>query len=303
MRAVRCEGRDVRVVELPPTSGPGVRVRVKAAGVCGSDLHLLGSVQGITLGHEIAGITDDGTPVAVEPMSPCGHCGPCRAGDCNLCLEGVRMFHGVGLDGGMADEMRVPARALVPLPAGLPLRDASLVEPLAVVVYALRRARLRATQRVVVIGGGTIGLCAVAAARAAGAEVAGRAPTRSARRGAPGSDAGERQYTWSSRPRAASALAQAIELAKPGGTVSIPASTGRRSSSPRCRCACARSRQPAISTRAARSGATSMSPRPALRHARAAAALITTAPLDAAAKAFATAASRSAGAIKVVLEP
>jgi threonine dehydrogenase-like Zn-dependent dehydrogenase len=72
----------------------------------------------------------------------------------------------------MADEIRVPARALVPLPSGIALRDALLVEALAVVVYALRRSGLRADQRVAVVGGGTIGLCAVAAARARGAEVA-----------------------------------------------------------------------------------------------------------------------------------
>ena len=96
------------------------------------------------LGHEVAGVTDDGTPVAVEPLSPCGACAPCVRGDYNLCERGPRIIHGVGRDGGMADEMRVPARALVRLPAGVALRDACLVEPLAVVLHGLRRARLAA---------------------------------------------------------------------------------------------------------------------------------------------------------------
>ncbi len=60
----------------------------------------------------------------------------------------------------------------MPLPAGVALGDACLVEPLAVVLHGLRRAGLRGGERVAVIGGGAIGLCAVAAARAAGAEVA-----------------------------------------------------------------------------------------------------------------------------------
>ena len=54
MRAVRCTGREVRVVELPEPSGPGVRVRVATAGVCGSDLHMLWQVQGVTLGPDDA---------------------------------------------------------------------------------------------------------------------------------------------------------------------------------------------------------------------------------------------------------
>jgi threonine dehydrogenase-like Zn-dependent dehydrogenase len=126
----------------------------------------------VTLGHEIAGVTENGTPVAIEPLSPCGTCAPCRRGDEHLCVDSSAMLFGVGLDGGMADRIVVPERCLVPLPAGVAVGDASLVEPLAVVVHSLRRSAARPDQRVVVIGGGTIGLCAVAAARARGCEVA-----------------------------------------------------------------------------------------------------------------------------------
>ena len=171
MRAVRASERGVAVVNVAPPKGEGVRVRVAAAGICGSDLHLQERVRGVTLGHEIAGRTDDGTPVAVEPLSPCRRCAPCKSGAYNLCARGAAMIHGVALDGGMADALRVPAAALVPLPRGVRLRDACLIEPLAVAVHALRRARLRAGERVLVVGGGAIGLCALAAARATGAEV------------------------------------------------------------------------------------------------------------------------------------
>lgn len=308
MRAVRCKGREVRVVELPKPSGPGVRVRVATAGVCGSDLHMLGQVQGVTLGHEIAGVTDDGTPVAVEPMSPCGRCEPCRAGDYNLCVDGAAMFHGVGRDGGMADEMLVPARALVPLPSGLPLRDASLVEPLAVMVYALRRAGLRASQRVAVVGGGTIGLCAVAAVRASGAEVALVARYDAQR--AAGERLGATQVSGQydlvvEAAGSESALAQAVELAKPGGKVSIPGIYWQPVNMPGLamgmkevtlmpaflysRGAVSRD----IDAAAATLAATPELPRAIITHRF---------PLDAAAEAFATAASRASGAIKVVLE-
>src|SRR5512145_1960522 len=173
MRAVRASGKTVEVVERPVPAGEGVRVRVRAAGICGSDLHMVAGrfLGDVVLGHEVAGVTDDGTPVAIEPLSPCGACAACVRGDYNLCERGPRMIHGVGCDGGMADELRVPARALVRLPAGVALGDASLVEPLAVVLHGLRRAGLRGGERVAVVGGGAIGLCAVAAARAAGAEV------------------------------------------------------------------------------------------------------------------------------------
>ena len=125
----------------------------------------------VTLGHEVAGLTDDDTPVAIEPLAPCGTCNPCLDGDYNLCRISGAMLFGIGRDGGMADEMWVPARALVPLPAGIDVRDASLVEPLAVVVHSFRRAAVRPGQRVAVIGGGAIGLCAVAVGRALGCEV------------------------------------------------------------------------------------------------------------------------------------
>lgn len=297
------------MVELPEPSGPGVRVRVKTAGVCGSDLHMLGQVQGVTLGHEIAGVTDDGTPVAVEPMSPCGRCEPCRAGDYNLCADGVAMFHGVGLDGGMADEIRVPARALVPLPSGVELRDASLVEPLAVMVYALRRAGLRANQRVAVVGGGTIGLCAVAAVRASGAEVAlvSRYDTQRAAGERLGAKSVSGHYDLVVEAAGSeSALAQAVDLAKPGGKVSIPGIYWQPVTMPGLAMgmkevallpAFLYSRGGAsrdIDAAAATLAATPELPRAIITHRF---------PLDAAAEAFATAANRSSGAIKVVLEP
>ena len=168
MRAVYFEDGEVELREVPKPSGEGVRVRVRSAAICGSDLHMLDlkSPLKCVVGHEMAGVLDDGTPVAVEPSMPCWECASCRAGDYNLCAVGAGRSLGVGRDGGMADELRVPESCLVYLPSNVDVRDACLVEPLAVVVHGMHRAGLDAGQRVAVVGGGAIGLCVVAVAKA-----------------------------------------------------------------------------------------------------------------------------------------
>jgi len=313
MRAVRCIGGVIRVLETPQSRGDGVRVRITSAGICGSDLHLisdspLGPI-GVTLGHELAGTTDDGTAVAIEPLAPCESCEACARGDYNLCVLGPGMIFGVGRDGGMADELIVPARAIVPLPSAVALRDASLVEPLAVVVYALRRSGLRANQRVVVIGGGTIGLCAVAAARARGAEVAlvARHETQRAAGERLGARAASGLYDVVIEAAGTeSAVARAVELAKPGASVWIPGIYWGPLAMPGlAMCLKEVSLCPTVlygrhaGGRDADAAAALLAATPELPHA-----LITHRfPLDAAREAFAVAADKKSGAIKVVLEP
>lgn len=174
MRAVRCcAGGGVELVDVPRPAGDGVRVDIRAAGICGSDLHMVrsGIALPATLGHEFAGVTDDGRVVAVEPLTPCGTCDLCQQGRYNVCRGGAGILLGVGKDGGMADEVRVPERCLVALPEGLPVADGSLVEPVAVAVHGMREAGVEPGMRVAVIGGGSIGLCAVVAAQSMGADV------------------------------------------------------------------------------------------------------------------------------------
>lgn len=310
MRAVRVDDGKVAVHEVPRPDAPGVRVRVRSAGICGSDLHLVDSgLIAVTLGHEVAGITDDGTPVAIEPLAPCGVCAPCRRGDYNLCADSSAMIFGIGLDGGMADEIIVPDRALVPLPAGVDVRDASLVEPMAVAMYALRRSGARADQRVAVVGAGTIGLCAVIAARARGCEVglvARHDHQRAAGERLGASEVSGRYDVVIEAAGSESALADAIDLATPGSSVVIPGVywdpvriPGRQmcfneiSLCPTAlyaRHAGGRDVDAAAATLATTPGVGST--------------LITHRfPLDAATEAFATAASRDSGVIKVVLEP
>jgi threonine dehydrogenase-like Zn-dependent dehydrogenase len=173
MRAVYFKDGEAELREIQETSDEGVRVHVRSIGICGSDLHLLETKSSLNCvaGHEVAGALDDGTPVAVEPAIPCNECPSCQAGDYNLCQLGAARTLGIGRNGGMADELRVPESCLVYLASSVDLRDGCLVEPLAVAVHGLRRAGLDGGQRVAVVGGGTIGLCAVAVARNSSASV------------------------------------------------------------------------------------------------------------------------------------
>jgi len=169
---------DIRLHEEPrPTPGRGeVLVRVEAVGLCGSDLHWFeeGSIGGVPLtrplapGHELAGTTEDGHRVAVDPAIPCEECPLCLEGHPNLCLS-IR-FAGYGEDDGALREwMAWPERCVFPLPDGLSATDGAMLEPLGVALHAVDLAHLRPGATVGVFGCGPIGLLAVQAARIAGA--------------------------------------------------------------------------------------------------------------------------------------
>ncbi len=184
MKAAVIAGRGrVEVVERDmPEPKPGwVRLAMGAVGICGSDLNLLqGELidpTGLQPGHEVAGYVDavgdgvslaSGLAVALEPLHGCGTCFHCATGHHNLC-EGGRLF-GVSAKGGMAEYLTVPASCLHVLPDGTDMQIAALAEPLAVAVRGVRLGRVGIGSRVIVLGAGSIGLMSVVAARAAGAE-------------------------------------------------------------------------------------------------------------------------------------
>lgn len=311
LRAVRCTGGGVEVVEVAAPSREGVRVRIRSAGICGSDLHMVagGAVLPKTLGHEMAGTTADGTPVAIEPLEPCGTCERCREGAYNLCDLGPASIFGVAQDGGMADEMVVPERCLVRLPAGLAPEDACLAEPLGVAVHGMRRAGLRGDQRVAIVGGGSIGLCAVAAATSSGASVDLVARHDHQREIGERLGAGETSGSYDLVVDGAgtkSALARAVELCRPGGTLLLLGTYWEGLELPGF-AVCMKEIDVVPSSMYGRHGAARdfdvaagiLAARPEITGT-----LITHRfPLDAAAEAFAAAGDRAAGAIKVVLEP
>jgi len=311
MRAVRYTPNGIDVIDVPSPQGDGVRVRMRSAGICGSDLHMLehGYHPPVTLGHELAGELTDGTPVAIEPLVPCGTCELCAAGDYNLCRSAPTMIVGIMRDGGMAEELLVPPRCLVPLPAGVSARDACLVEPLAVAVHGLRKVGVHGGQRVGVVGGGSIGLCAVAAARATGAEVgiAARHEHQIAAAERLGARPIDGEYDVVIEcAGSASALQTSCEIAKPGATLLLLSSYWDGLNFPgfivmlkelRVQPSSMYGRHAAgrdIDGAAALLAANPEIPRAMITHRL---------PLDAAPEAFRIAQDRRAGAIKVVLEP
>jgi threonine dehydrogenase-like Zn-dependent dehydrogenase len=173
MRAVYFVDGKVELRKIQGLQEEGKRVHVRSIGICGSDLHMLEMKAPIdcVVGHEIAGVLDDGTSVVVEPMVPCAACENCKTGDYNLCQLGAEIVIGYGRNGGMADEITVPERCLVYLPSNVNVKDACVIEPLAVAVHGMRKAGVSGNRRVAVIGGGTIGLSAVAVAKSSYAEV------------------------------------------------------------------------------------------------------------------------------------
>jgi threonine dehydrogenase-like Zn-dependent dehydrogenase len=170
MRAVRSSPPGVSVVDIDEPEGPGELVAIRAASICSSDFAYIDYGSTSILGHELAGVTEDGRPVAVEAIFGCGECELCLSGRYNLCpTTGTTKQLGNGVDGGMSQWFRVPAHALVDLPDGLAPADASLVEPLAVALHGCHLVDVGPDLRVAVVGGGAVGLLAVAAARALGA--------------------------------------------------------------------------------------------------------------------------------------
>ena len=181
---------DLRVEDFPDAE-PGPRevaVRIRAGGICGSDLHYFnhggfGTVrlrQPMVLGHEIAGIVEAvgadvthvaaGDTVAVNPSLACGTCSYCLAARPNHCLDmrffgsAMRMPH---VHGGFRERLVCEQARCVPCTAA-PER-AAFAEPLAVCLHAVRQAGPLLGQRVLVTGAGPIGTLAVMAARHAGA--------------------------------------------------------------------------------------------------------------------------------------
>jgi threonine dehydrogenase-like Zn-dependent dehydrogenase len=209
----------------------------------------------------------------------------------------------------MADEIAVEKRCLVSLPEGLDVGDAALVEPIACSVHALRRARLQRDERVAVVGGGAIGLAAAAAARWMGCtvDVAARhnAQRAAAERIGAGTDPTGEYDVVVDAAGTESAVATCFDLLRPGGTVAVVASYWEPVQFPQFFTI----KEPVVV------GSNMHGHDETGRDMDAAAQLLADIPevaptlvthrfpLDRAADAFAVAADRAGGAIKVLLEP
>jgi threonine dehydrogenase-like Zn-dependent dehydrogenase len=172
------------VPEPRPAAGE-VLVHVRSAGICGSELHGARTpgfrVPPLIMGHEFAGMSDNGDPVIINPILSCGTCDLCRGGLRHVCRQ--RRIVGVHCPGGFAERVAVPGSALRPVPDGMGWTAAALVEPAANGEHAWNLAGAPAGGRVAVIGCGAIGLFCLLTARAGGAarvEVTDLSPGRTA---------------------------------------------------------------------------------------------------------------------------
>jgi threonine dehydrogenase-like Zn-dependent dehydrogenase len=174
VRAVTSRNGIVELVErdTPVVDDRQVLVAVTSTGICGSDLHMVAAgMSGVILGHEFGGRLTDGTLVAVRPTGECGTCASCVAHLPQLCRVATSDGYGIGVDGGLADHVRVDPSRLIRMAPGVSERDVALVEPIAVAVHGIERSRVTSEDRVLVIGAGSIGLVTVAALRHRGIEV------------------------------------------------------------------------------------------------------------------------------------
>jgi L-iditol 2-dehydrogenase len=185
MRALVFDGPGEMPLREHPDPSPAageVVVAVRAAGICGSDVHgFLGATGrrrvGVVMGHEASGDVVDvgpgvrsvraGDRVILRSILTCGRCERCRRGQSNLCQE--RQGMGMHFDGAYAERIVVPESLLLAMPDTLSYEDGALVEPLAVAMHAVNITSFNLMDFIVVVGAGPIGLLTLLAARLRGA--------------------------------------------------------------------------------------------------------------------------------------
>lgn len=167
--------KNSRVVEIEEIKKPEIKdsevlIKVKYAGICGTDIHIYKGLHPratapLVMGHEFSGIVEEiginkknikiGDQVVINPLISCGNCFPCREGHPHICPN----LNLVGIDqnGGFAEYTKVNSDKLFKIPNSLPMDLAALMEPVAVAVHAVRKSRLSLGDKVAVIGGGPIG--------------------------------------------------------------------------------------------------------------------------------------------------
>lgn len=169
-------------IGIPSRKPSEALIRVKAAGICGSDIGAYRGTNNLVtypriIGHEIAGeiveIGDNarglkaGDRIIVDPYLFCGGCYPCSLGRTNCC-EDLKVL-GVHVDGGMSELMTHPADMLVPVPESLSWEHIPLAEPVTIALHAVHRTKLRRGEHIAVNGAGAIGLLIAMCAQAYGA--------------------------------------------------------------------------------------------------------------------------------------
>lgn len=160
-------------VPVPAPAADEIRIRIAAAGICGTDLSVVHGTfdapgpRPLTPGHEFAGTIDavganvigfrPGDRVAADPNRYCGTCDWCLRGAYNLCRRWAAT--GLTLPGALAEYVCVPARFAITLPESVSFAAGAMIEPLSCAVHAFDRGGLRAPASMLIYGSGTMGLC------------------------------------------------------------------------------------------------------------------------------------------------
>ena len=194
--AVLTGKRKFETKEMPePIAKDGkVIIRIKRAGICGSDIHYwdLGEPKGLVLGHEYCGVVVDngsredlkvGDRVTGLPISPCGHCEACRTGNPQYCRETWTYATGLSLTnpGALAPMISVRPDMVLKVPDNVKDEEMAMVEPTAVGLHAIHLADIKVGEKVLVIGGGIIGLVSAMFAKQEGASLVVVSETNQAR--------------------------------------------------------------------------------------------------------------------------
>ncbi|MDR2662382.1 MAG: alcohol dehydrogenase catalytic domain-containing protein [Treponema sp.] len=172
-------------VEQPKIEGPKeVLVKMKAAGICGSDVHIYHGTSPVAtyprvMGHEIVGVVAEtgkevtkvkaGDPVILDQIVACGECYPCKIGRPNICCN--LKVRGVHIDGGYREYVTAGEEAMHLLPAGLSFTDAVMIEPMSIAFQSCSRAQITKDDIVFILGAGALGKSLVKAVLLTGAEL------------------------------------------------------------------------------------------------------------------------------------
>ncbi len=185
---------EVREAANPVSTDGRVVIKIKKAGICGSDIHYwdAGMPEGLVMGHEFSGIVLDpgsredlkaGDRVTALPISPCGKCEACESGNPQYCA--VTWSHALGLSldnpGAMAEETSFRPDMVKKLPGSVSDEEGAMVEPTAVSYHAVNLAGIKPGAKVLVIGAGIIGLGCAMFAKKAGASFVAISETNEAR--------------------------------------------------------------------------------------------------------------------------
>jgi 2-desacetyl-2-hydroxyethyl bacteriochlorophyllide A dehydrogenase len=187
MKAARViSPRNLEICEVPMpeiTNGEEVLIKVKAAGICGSDIHIYHGTSPVAtypriIGHEVVGEIVQvgknvekftaGDHVIVDPVIGCGECYPCSIGRPNVCS--YLKVRGVHVDGGYQEYMVLPQSSIYKLSKELSWEEAVLIEPFTIAAQIVSRGEITNRDTVFIMGAGPVGLCALQAVKRIGAK-------------------------------------------------------------------------------------------------------------------------------------